>query len=68
MRINRKKLICEMLDKDVNTLCLAEKSGISRSTISSIKNGKSCTKATIDKIAKALKVPVESLIDMEGGD
>jgi len=33
-----------------------------------ISSGHNCKPATVGKIAKALKVPVESLIDMEGGD
>jgi putative transcriptional regulator len=57
-----------MLEKDMNINDLAKKSNLSRATISSIKNGKSCTDATVGKIAKALDVPVESLINMEGGD
>lgn len=68
MRINRKTLVCLMLEKDMNVNQLAVKSGISRGTISSVKNGKSCTDLTVGKIAKALKVPVEQLIDLEGGD
>jgi putative transcriptional regulator len=65
MRINRKAMICIMLEKNMNVNGLAQKSGISRSTISSIKHGKSCTDSTVGKIAKALDVPVENLIDME---
>ena len=68
MRINRKTLVCLMLEKDMNINQLAEKSGISRGTISSIKSGKSCTDSTVGKIAKALNVPVEQLIDLEGGE
>lgn len=63
MRIDRKKLILAMLDRNQNVLQLAEKSGISRVTISGVKCGKSCSKATAEKIAKALNVPVENLIE-----
>jgi putative transcriptional regulator len=65
MRINRKAMICMMLEKNMNINELAQKSNVSRGTISSIKSGKSCTDTTVGKIAKALNVPVEKLIDME---
>lgn len=65
MRVNRKTLVCLMLEKDMNINKLAEKSDLSRGTISSIKSGKSCTDSTAGKIAKVLNVPVEQLIDLE---
>lgn len=63
MRIDRKKLVVTMLDKNQTTLQLAEKSGVSRVTISGVRCGKSCSKSTAEKIAKALNVPVENLIE-----
>lgn len=63
MRIDRKKLIMAMLDSNQNALQLAEKSGVSRVTISGVKCGKSCSKSTAEKLAKALNVPVEQLIE-----
>lgn len=63
MRIDRKKLVVAMLDKNQTTLQLAEKSGVSRVTISGVRCGKSCSKSTAEKIAKALNVPVENLIE-----
>lgn len=63
MRIDRKKLVLTMMDKNQNVLQLAEKSGVSRVTISGVKCGKSCSKTTAEKIAKALNVPVENLIE-----
>ena len=64
MRINRKNLICIMMDKDLTIGKLSEKSGISRGTISAIKTGKSCVYETIEKIAKALSVGVDQLIEV----
>lgn len=52
-----------MLDRNQTTLQLAEKSGVSRVTISGVRCGKSCSKDTAEKIAKALNVPVENLIE-----
>lgn len=63
MRIDRKKLVCAMLDADLNTKQLAEKAGVSRATACSIKNGKSCSYDTAEKLAKVLGVPVKKLID-----
>lgn len=63
MRIDRRKLVLAMLDSNQNVLQLAEKSGVSRVTISGVKCGKSCSKITAEKIARALNVPVENLIE-----
>ena len=56
MRINRKKLIGLMLDRDMNMNDLVSKSGVS-----SVKNGKSCTSETAEKIADALGVQVHDI-------
>lgn len=65
VRIDRKKLVCTMLDKDLNVKELAELSGISRSTITSIRNGKSCAKGTVYILAKALGMEPEELIQVD---
>ena len=65
MRINRIKLVTELTKRDMTQLELSKLSGVSRTTIKFIKNGKSCSDATAGKIAKALNVPVEQLIDLE---
>lgn len=62
MRVDRKKLVCAMMDADLNTKQLAEKAGVARATACSIKNGKSCNYETAVKLAGALKVPVTDLI------
>ncbi len=63
MRVDRKKLVCAMMDADLNTKQLAEKAGVSRATTCSIKNGKSCNYDTAVKLAKALEVDVTELIE-----
>lgn len=63
MRLDRKKLTCAMIDADMNTKQMAEKAGVSRVTACSIKNGKSCNYDTAVKIARALDIPVEKLIE-----
>lgn len=63
MRVNRKKLVCAMMDADLNTKQLAEKAGVSRATTCSIKNGKSCNYDTAVKLACALGIEVAEIID-----
>lgn len=65
MRISRIKLVTELTKRDMTQLELSKLSGVSRTTINFIKNGKSCSDATAGKIAKALNVPVEQLVDLE---
>ncbi|MGI5852606.1 MAG: helix-turn-helix domain-containing protein [Caldicoprobacterales bacterium] len=64
MRIDRKKLAVKMIDKDLNVIQLSELSGLSRATISNVRCGKSCSKETVRKIAKALEVEIEDLIEV----
>lgn len=61
MQIDRIRLIQEMAKKRITGNELAEKSDLSRITISAIKNGKSCSQETAAKIAQALEVPLEQL-------
>lgn len=65
MRIDRVKLIAEMARKDITSIRLAEKSGVSRVTVSAVRCGKACSPATAGKIAAALGVPVESIVRKE---
>lgn len=63
MRIDRVKLIAEMARQEVRVQELAEKSGVSRVTITSMRGGKSCTKNSVKHVARALGVPVENLLE-----
>ena len=63
MRINRIKLVTEMARQEITQLQLAEQSGLSRTTVSGVQNGRSCSNVTAIKIADALKVPIESLLE-----
>ena len=54
MRIDRIKLITAMVRQDMSASELAQKAGLSRSTISAIKGGKSCSRATAAKIEAVL--------------
>ena len=64
MRIDRVKLIAEMARADLNGKQLGELAGISRVTVSSVKGGKSCSEETANKIACALGVDVEELLEV----
>lgn len=63
LRIDRIKLITEMARQDMTQLRLVELSGVSRATISGIQNGRSCSSRSAVKIADALKVPLETLLE-----
>ena len=65
MRIDRVKLIAEMARQDINVNQLAEKACVSRCTVSAMRGGKSCNANSVKRIASALGVSVESLMDGE---
>ena len=65
MRIDRVKLITEMARADLNGKQLGELAGISRATVSSVKCGKRCSEETASKIARALGVDVEELLEVK---
>lgn len=54
MRIDRIAFAAEMARADLNVKRLAELSGLSRGTITSIKTGKSCSWETAEKLAAVL--------------
>lgn len=63
MRIDRVKLVSELARQDLSQKKLAELSGVSRATINYIRGGKSCSDEVGRKLAKALRVPIESLLE-----
>ena len=63
MRIDRIKLVSELTRRDMTQAKLAELSGVSRATINYLKGGKSCSDEVGKKIAEALGIPVEKLIE-----
>lgn len=54
MRIDRVTFAAALARADLNVKRLAEKSGVSRVTITAVKNGKSCSKDTAEKLAAVL--------------
>ena len=63
MRIDRIKLATELMRQDMTQKALAEKSGVSRVTITGIKSGRSCSEETGEKLAAALSVPIKKLLE-----
>lgn len=63
MRIDRIKLISELARRDMTQTMLAELSGVSRSTISYVCGGKSCSDNVGNSIADALDVKIEKLLE-----
>ena len=63
MKICRKKLAIAMIEKNYNIMTLSNLANVSRNTISAIKGVKSCSGDTLLKLAKALEVPVQDLIE-----
>ena len=65
MRLNETKMQIKMGEQEMNIRMLAEKSGVSRQTISCIKAGKSCSPVVSYKLAEALGISREGL---DGGN
>lgn len=66
MRINNKKLRHILIDRGVGQKELAEKSGVSRTVVNNICCGRSCTSTTAFKIADALQISLEELVENGG--
>lgn len=62
MRIDRVAFAAALARADLNMKRLAEKSGVSRVTITAVKSGKSCSKNTADRLAAVLG---EEIIEKE---
>ena len=65
MKIDSKQLRHILIDRDIGQKQLSERSGVSIAVVNNVCNGRSCTSTTALKIATALEVPLEELV--EGG-
>ena len=63
MRVDRIAVRILMLQKNLKQKDVIEKSGMTRSTISPVLCGKSCSKETAEKIAAALNVDLNQIIE-----
>jgi predicted transcriptional regulator len=68
MVVNKKKLDIVMANVCITSGDLQKKSELPRGTFLNVITGKNVRPATVGKIAKALNVPVESLINMDEGN
>lgn len=63
MLVNKKNLICSMLDSGMNNKQLSRASGVSLARISGIRNGRNTTYETVNKLAIALGVSFDDLVE-----
>ena len=64
MRVKEREFLIAMANKMINLGEVANKTGISRQTLSYIKNGKKCKADLAGKIANALGVEVTEIFDV----
>ena len=65
MHVDRGVLAGELARQGLRQKDLAERTGLSRITISSVKHGRDCSYETGRKIAEALGLTIEALMDSE---
>ncbi|MDD6612525.1 MAG: helix-turn-helix transcriptional regulator [Clostridiales bacterium] len=63
MKLNVIAIKCFMAENGMTNAALAEKSGISRQSVSTILRRKTCNTLNVGKIAKALGVTVQQIIE-----
>lgn len=63
MKINCLKLDALQAEQGLTCGQVAEKAGMSRQNFSTVRTRGTCTAVTLGKIARALGVPVESLLE-----
>lgn len=64
MRLDKTKVLLLMADFSMNQKELAGKAGISRQTLSAVMSGRTCRPALLGKIARALEVKPEEIIEL----
>lgn len=63
MKIKNTVLMINLVKKGLTLMKLSELTGVSKATISAVKNGKTCSFRTASKIAKVLDLDVMELIE-----
>ena len=63
LRIDRVRLITELAKREMKQVELAKQTGISRTTVNNIISGKSCSDEVGKKIADALHIPIEKILE-----
>ena len=62
LSLDAKKMACEMINREMTIGQMAACSGLSKSTISTVKSGKRCRPETAQRIAGALGVDVSQIM------
>lgn len=65
MKISRQQVELLQAKAGLSTVELAERSGISRQNISTIKGRGTCNPVTAAKLAKGLNVPISEILESE---
>lgn len=65
IRVDRVALIAEMARQNITGIELAEKACVSRSSVQSMKSGKSCYRNTAIHVARALGIDLAELSEKE---
>lgn len=63
MRLDRIKVSLLMAKQLISQASLADKAGVSRQTMSAVMNGRNCRPELLGRIAKALEVEPEEIIE-----
>ena len=65
MRVDRIAFAAEMARADINFKTLSKRTGLSRSTITAVRSGKSCSEETAKRIAEGLGVSMSMIVTKE---
>lgn len=65
MKIDKKRLLCAMVNAEMDNAALSKRSGVSVTQISNIRQRRNTTYETACKLANALDVSVNDLIELE---
>lgn len=65
MKANKVKFAIQFVKTGLTLKLIAKQAGITRQTISAVKNGKNCYPSTIEKVASALGVDVKDILEEE---
>lgn len=65
MRIDRVKFAAELARANIKSCELAKRTGLTPATVTAVKNGKSCSPVTAEKLAQGLGVPLSALVEGE---
>ena len=63
MRIDSRKLRIKLMDREMTQVQLSKETGLSRVVVNNICRGVACKPETAEKIATALNMPLESLLE-----